>query len=58
MDPTPDLDLYPEELLRAVALENAELRELLTAVAQELERHACQWHDSALRTEPDRTKVS
>jgi hypothetical protein len=32
---------HAEELLRALAVENRELRELLEAVAQELERLAC-----------------
>lgn len=38
-----DLDRYREDLLRAVALENGELRELLFEVARELERLAA-WH--------------
>lgn len=43
MDPTPDPhDYATETLLRAKARECAELRELLTAVAQELERLACE----------------
>jgi len=44
MDSTANSDPYdPEVLLRAVALENAELRELLFEVARELERLAA-WH--------------
>jgi hypothetical protein len=43
MDPTPNLyDYSTETLLRRVAAENAELRELLTPVAEELERLACE----------------
>jgi hypothetical protein len=48
MEPT--VDPYdPEALLRAIALENAELRELLAGVAQELERLACQHPQHAAR---------
>ena len=43
MEPTTDpFDYSPEALLRAKSRECAELRELLTAVAQELERLACE----------------
>lgn len=43
MDRTPDPDDYsPETLLRRKGRECVELRELLTPVAQELERLACQ----------------
>ena len=43
MDTTTSLDSYREDLLRAVALENAELRELLVAVAQGLKRLAAHY---------------
>jgi len=38
---TTPLSPHPYDLARALASENAELRELLLAVAQELERLAC-----------------
>jgi hypothetical protein len=42
MEPTTEPDPYSDAaLLRTTAAENATLRELLTAVAQELERLAC-----------------
>ena len=49
MDSTPSLDSYPEELLRPVALENGELRELLTDVARDLERLAAHYPQFAPR---------
>src|SRR5262245_28239237 len=49
MVPTPRLDSYLEDLLRAVALENVELRELLVAVAQELEKLAAHYPQFAPR---------
>jgi hypothetical protein len=41
MEPTAD-PYCPEALLRSVARENADLRELLSGVARELERLACE----------------
>ena len=52
MDPTTEPDPYdysPETLLRRVATQNAELRELLVAVAQDLERLACDHPELAER---------
>ena len=50
MDPTPNpYDYSTETMLRHASRENAELRELLTAVAQELERLACQHPELASR---------
>ena len=50
MDPTPDpYDYSTERLLRATARECAELRELLTAVAGDLERLASEYLEHAGR---------
>ena len=49
MDPTPDplFDYSDATLLRKVSKENATLRELLTAVAQDLEGLASRYPDHA-----------
>ncbi len=50
MEPTADpFDYSTERLLRARAREVAELRELLVAVAQDLERLACEHPDLGSR---------
>jgi hypothetical protein len=49
MDPTSYYDYRPETLLRRAAGENAELRELLTLVAADLERLACEHPEHAGR---------
>lgn len=49
MEPTDAFDYSSETLLRRVAAENSELRELLVLVAGDLERLACEYPEHAER---------